>query len=64
MKSITKIRIIVPIYNINKYLGKCIDNVLSQTYKDWELILADYGNTGNSGKICDEYTIIQAFRFS
>ena len=57
MNSPLKISIIVPIYNIEKYIAKCIDSVISQTYKDWELILVDDGSTDNRGKICDDYAL-------
>ena len=50
-----KISIIVPIYNIEKYIAECIDSILAQTFTDWELILVNDGSTDNSGKICDEY---------
>lgn len=49
------ISIIVPIYNVENYLRKCIDSILAQTFTDFELILVDDGSTDNGGEICDEY---------
>ena len=49
------ISIIVPVYNTEKYIDKCIQSILSQTYKIFELLLIDDGSTDNSGAICDNY---------
>lgn len=49
------ISVIVPVYNVEKYLSRCVDSILSQTYKDFEIILFDDGSTDSSGKICDDY---------
>lgn len=49
------ISIIIPIYNVEKYIRKCIDSVINQTYKNLEIILVDDGSTDNSGNICEEY---------
>lgn len=50
-----KISVIVPVYNVEKYLSRCIDSILSQTFTDFELLLVDDGSTDKSGEICDEY---------
>ena len=49
------ISIIVPIYNIEKFLPCCIDSILTQTFTEWELILVDDGSKDTCGSICDEY---------
>ena len=49
------ISVIVPVYNTEKYLRRCIDSVLAQTYQDFELLLIDDGSKDSSGAICDEY---------
>lgn len=50
-----KISVIVPVYNSERYLHKCIDSILTQTFKEFELLLIDDGSKDNSGTICDEY---------
>lgn len=50
-----KISVVVPIYNAEKFLSSCVDSILSQTFKDFELLLVDDGSPDNSGAICDEY---------
>ncbi|MBQ3415456.1 MAG: glycosyltransferase family 2 protein [Clostridia bacterium] len=48
------ISIIVPVYNVEEYIEKCVESIINQTYKNIEIILVDDGATDNSGKICDE----------
>ena len=50
-----KISLIVPVYNTEDYLKRCVDSLLHQIYKNLEIILIDDGSTDQSGKICDEY---------
>ena len=49
------ISVIVPIYKVEKYLRKCVNSIINQTYKDLEIILVDDGSPDNCGQICDEY---------
>ena len=49
------ISIIVPVYKVEKYLSKCLDSIVCQTYKKIEIILVDDGSPDNSGNICEEY---------
>ena len=51
----SKISIIVPVYNVERFLRKCIDCILAQTFIDFELLLINDGSKDNSGAICDEY---------
>ena len=50
----SKVSVVIPVYNVEKYLRKCVESVIAQTYKDFNVILVDDGSTDNSGKICDE----------
>lgn len=55
MNKIPIISIIVPVYNVEQYLPRCIDSILSQSFTDFELLLIDDGSKDKSGAICDEY---------
>lgn len=55
MKMMPLISIVVPVYNVEVYVAKCIESILKQTYSNLEIILVDDGSTDYSGKICDEY---------
>ena len=55
MANIPKISVVVPVYNTEKFLHRCIDSVLAQTFTDWELLLIDDGSKDSSGAICETY---------
>lgn len=55
MQQRPTISIIVPVYNTGKYLHRCIDSIIAQTFTDWECLLIDDGSTDDSSNICDEY---------
>lgn len=49
------ISVIIPVYKVEKFLHRCVDSVINQTYKNLEIILIDDGSPDNCGNICDEY---------
>ena len=51
-----KVSVVIPVYNVGKYLLKCLDSVIHQTLSDIEILLIDDGSTDESGRICDEYS--------
>ena len=54
------ISIIVPVYNVEKYLERCVESIRSQTYTNLEIILVDDGATDSSGKMCDDLALKDA----
>ena len=51
------ISVIVPVFNMEEHIRRCVDSIVCQTFKDWELLLVDDGSTDSSGAICDEYAV-------
>ena len=50
-----ELSILIPVYNSERYLGKCLDSILNQKFSSFEVVLVDDGSTDQSGKICDDY---------
>lgn len=55
-----KIGIVVPVYKVEKYLQKCVSSIISQSYKNWKLILVDDGSLDNCPEMCDDYSHMDA----
>ena len=49
------ISVVVPVYNVERYLGKCLESIVRQTYANIEIVLVDDGSTDSGGQICDFY---------
>lgn len=58
MKNTPLITVIVPVYNVEDYLEKCLNSIITQTYKNLDILLINDGSTDNSGVICDKYSLI------
>ena len=58
MKLSPVISVIVPVYKVEKYIHRCLDSIVAQTYTHWECILVDDGSPDTSGQICDEYAMM------
>ena len=55
-----KISVIIPVYNVEMYINQCLDSILKQSYKNFEVILVDDGSPDNCGRICDSYAEIDS----
>ena len=55
MENKALISVVIPVYNVEEYISRCISSILEQTYRNLQIILVDDGSTDKSGEICDEY---------
>lgn len=49
--------VVVPVYNVEKYIGRCLDSIIAQTFENWECIVVDDGSPDGAGRICDQYAL-------
>ena len=56
MSDLPLISVIVPVYNVEKYLNRCVESIVGQTYDNLEILLVDDGSTDNSGILCDVWS--------
>lgn len=61
MTCFPKISVLIPVYNVEPFLKRCLDSVVNQTFADYEVVLVDDGSSDGSGQICDEYAHKYAF---
>ena len=59
-RAMPKVSVIIPVYNVEKYLRECLDSVRAQTFTDWECICVDDGSTDSSPVMLDEYLAKEA----
>ena len=52
-----KFSILIPVYNVERYLEQCLNSVMNQTFDDYEVIIVDDGSTDNSSCICDSFAV-------
>ena len=52
------VTVIIPVYNVEKYLAKCVNSIIKQSYKKLQIILVDDGSSDSSGAICDELLLL------
>ncbi|HCR4895454.1 TPA: glycosyltransferase family 2 protein, partial [Enterococcus faecium] len=57
MNSSDLISVIIPVYNVEKYVGSCLESVCNQTYKNLDIIIVDDGSKDSSNKICEDYAL-------
>lgn len=57
MNNVKSVSVVVPVYNAESYIAECLESILAQSYKDFELILVDDGSKDSSGRICDDYAL-------
>lgn len=58
MENNTILSVIVPVYNVERWINRCIESIINQTYRKLEIILIDDGSTDSSGNICDEFQMM------